>query len=588
MHKSVNKYSRKVKETYNQNISSKGLKIPAGVYRGIVVEHGDDRQMGRIKVNISQFYGSVATKEVNELESQEFLGAIWCRLVVPYGGTYSDEGSAQSYGFLGAPPAVGNEVLVAFSGDSDKGFILGVLPEEQRISTMAGPVARMAIDENGDRVFTQAYDTDRTRSTENDLPAMHGQAAALVKQGLAGDRLRGLNFSNPTRSGNTVNRVTAISTPEGHSIIMDDGDIEGNNFSLMRFRTAAGAQILMDDNNGFTYIISRDGKTWIEMNSNGDLDIFSEKSINMNTSGDFNVRAGGAINMESANGFNLRDVSPGGIKMFASVGTIDIKAATDLQLQAGGNGNLLVAGGWRETAARIDMNGPVAKSATEPSITKHPGNRTVTESVSRRVPEKEPWPGHLNVSNVSYGSVTGSEGVSLSFYEGAPSNPNAVENTGTLTEAANITDDAVLSGSGLVVWAPGVDRRVDQRLIDIVERIAKRFGKTLTITSGYRSPGHNASLRDASGRQLTAKNSQHMYHRAVDLSGNEFTNAERLRIIEIASSEGITGIGVYNDKHIHLDIRGGNPIGWGSGNTFSGIPDYAVSTIQKHISGGFA
>lgn len=588
MHKSVNKYSRKVKDTYNQNVSSKGLKIPAGVYRGTVVEHGDDRQMGRIKVNISQFYGSTATREVSDLESQEFLGAVWCRLVVPYGGTYSDEGSAQSYGFLGAPPAVGNEVLVAFSGDSDKGFILGVLPEEQRISTMAGPVARMAVDDDGKQVFTQAYDTDRTRRTENQLPSMHGQAGALVKQGLAGDRLRGLNFSDPKRSGNTVNRVTAISTPEGHAIIMDDGDIEGNNFSLMRFRTAGGAQILMDDGNGFTYIISRDGKTWIEMNANGDLDVFSEKSINMNTSGDFNVRAGGAINLESAGGFNIKDLSTAGIKMFASTGNIDIKTSLDIQIQAGGNGNLLVAGGWRETAARIDMNGPVAKSAVEPTIAKHPGNRTVLESVSKRVPEKEPWNGHLNVSNVSYSSVTGSEGVSLSFYDGAPSNPNAVENTGSLTEAVNITEDAQLSGSGLVVWAPGVDRRVDQRLIDIVERIAKRFGKTLTITSGYRSPGHNANIRDASGRQITAKNSQHMYHRAVDLSGNEFTNAERLRIIEIASSEGVTGIGVYNDKHIHLDIRDSKPIGWGSGNTLSGVPDYAVSTIQRHMQGGFA
>ena len=49
MSKSVNKFSRKVRDAYNQNVMNKGLKIPAGIYRGFVVEIGDSRNMGRIK-----------------------------------------------------------------------------------------------------------------------------------------------------------------------------------------------------------------------------------------------------------------------------------------------------------------------------------------------------------------------------------------------------------------------------------------------------------------------------------------------------------------------------------------------------------
>ena len=44
--RSSDTYSRKVREAYNQNTMSKGIKIPSGIYRGIVVNNQDPVKKG--------------------------------------------------------------------------------------------------------------------------------------------------------------------------------------------------------------------------------------------------------------------------------------------------------------------------------------------------------------------------------------------------------------------------------------------------------------------------------------------------------------------------------------------------------------
>ncbi len=571
---SSNRINRKVKDQYNQNVMNKGLRIPAGVYRGIVVDPSDPRGMGRVKVNIGKFYGGVAGDKP-EISPEEFLGAVWCRFMTPFGGTTRSTGTQRTYGMWGQPPDRDTEVLVAFSGDSDKGIILGILPDESRNGSMAGPQAGFSKTDG----FTTVQELDRTHNSENDKPEVHPQAENIKQQGLHKDRIRGLNFSNPRREYQS--RVFGMSTPQGHAVVMDDGNTEDQSFELIRIRTAKAGQILMDDTNGLIYIVSQSGKTWIEMNREGDLDVYSEKSINYSTEGNFNVQAGGEINMESKLGFNMKSLGTAGIKMHASTGTIDIKAHSNLQIETESNGNLRVAGNYRETATRIDMNGPPALAATTPTITQHTGNEEVTESISKRVPEAEPWSGHLDVQVVNQSSTAGvtDQGNSVSYYEGAPQNPTAGENIGAY-DLGNFSEAPEADPSGLLEWRNGVDRRVNPVLIEKVRNVARKFGKTLTVTSGYRSPAYNRRVGGA-------RKSQHMQANAVDISGANFSNEERLKLIALASAEGITGIGVYNDKSLHFDVRT-NPAGWGSGFTDANIPGYAKSTMDRHLAGGYA
>src|SRR6056300_1049808 len=113
---STNRFSKRVKEAYNQNAIAKGIKIPAGVYRGFVVENQDPRRMGRIKVNIARFYGLVDPEKVEQVDrDSEYIGAVWCRFMSPFGGTTPVSGGGQrSFGMTAPPADLDTEVLVAF------------------------------------------------------------------------------------------------------------------------------------------------------------------------------------------------------------------------------------------------------------------------------------------------------------------------------------------------------------------------------------------------------------------------------------------------------------------------------------------
>ena len=121
---------------------------------------------------------------------------------------------------------------------------------------------------------------------------------------------------------------------------------------------------------------------------------------------------------------------------------------------------------------------------------------------------------------------------------------------------------------------------MEPELIEIMRRVADRFGRRLTITSGYRDPGRNARAGGA-GR------SQHMLAKAVDVSGAGLSNADRIKLIEIASSEGIVGIGIYDDS-MHFDIRDSGRSGWGKDFSAGSVPEYAMAAMDRHKSTGTA
>lgn len=385
-----NKPSRRVRESYNNNIHSKGVAIPSGTYVGFVIATSDDNSMGRVKVNIPKFFGALAKSGTDD---DRYRAGIWCRVMSPYGGTQivDADNNVVSYGHWSQPPAVGTEVMVAFGGDSDKGVVIGVLLAEEKNSTIAGPIG--ADSDSGNFEPTIALPHSKESS---DKPKSHAQAESLKEQGLNKDALRGPSYSNPRRE--SPSNVFGQSTPSGHAFIMDDGKDDGSS-NLIRIRTAGGAQIIMDDENGFTYFINKSGSVWIEMSDKG-LDIYARDSLNMHTEGDFNLYAGSNINMEAKNDVFITANGSTGLKLNALAGELNFNCAKDYKLKADGNGNVLIAGGYRETAASIHMNGPGASPASPKAAGGLAGNTTVTSSVASRVPEHEPWKGHNSKKDV--------------------------------------------------------------------------------------------------------------------------------------------------------------------------------------------
>ena len=209
------------------------------------------------------------------------------------------------------------------------------------------------------------------------------------------------------------------------------------------------------------------------------------------------------------------------------------------------------------------------------------GNKSVAESIASRVPEREPWSGHLDVSKLDRGSREGAAlgSSSQSYYYGAPTNPAAGDSSGAY-ELGAFPQSEGSNASGLISWRSGVDRRVDPKLIAITERVAREFGRPLIISSGYRSPTHNSNVKGARG-------SMHMQGKAVDISSSGLNNDDRLRLIALASKHGAIGIGVYNGGSLHFDNRNSARAGWGSSFSYASVPGYAKSTIDKHMAGGY-
>lgn len=591
--RSNNAINRKVRNNYNPNSYEKGLKVPAGLYRGVVVNNQDPMGMGRIRVHVAALYGSVepGLNAGTNIDSQDtYLGAHWCRCLLPTtsGTTQLAGGGQAAFGMTGPRPHVDNEVLVAFSGDSTSGVVVGVFPDINRIgNTAAGP--RVGVSADGS-VSPAVTEVGRDATSIGSKPPEHPLADNLREQGLDKDRIRGVNRSSVGGgaaiggSGTTGgSSPLGITTPAGHHLVMEDGigDGETADGQGIRLRSAAGSQILMDDTNGLVYIVNRNGSSWIEMNRNGDIDIFCGNSLNIGTPGEINFTAGGNINMQAGRAINMQANGGNGVKIAAPAGSIDIFAQANMQLQADSNGNIKIGGNLRATAGRIDLNGPTANSATLPTVNELAGNTGISQSIASRVPEAEPWAGHLDVSNLGATSAEGGASVqeSTSYYYGAPTAPAAYDGQTSDFDIDQFTPVDLPAGS-LVQWAPGVDRNVDAKLINVVLEIAQRFGRPLTITSGYRSPARNQ-------RAGGARRSQHMLGKAVDISGSGLNNQDRLNLVGLASSLGIIGIGVYSGGSLHFDIRDGDRAGWGSDYTYNSVPSYAVEAINRHIAGKY-
>lgn len=79
--------------------------------------------------------------------------------------------------------------------------------------------------------------------------------------------------------------------------------------------------------------------------------------------------------------------------------------------------------------------------------------------------------------------------------------------------------------------------------------LERKLGRELAVTSGYRTPKHNASLKKRGLK--VASNSAHMDFKAIDIPVKN--SKERYEILASALEIGFNRIGVA-DRFIHLDI----------------------------------
>ncbi len=331
-----------------------------GPYIGTVKVTNDPLKMGRLGVNIpalsltnnpspgqiiwcqylSPFYGAKSIEAVSKEDP------------------FSYKTTQHSYGMWAVPPDVDTDVLVIFAKGEQKAstaFWMGCIQKplvnqqvpaygsasnteysgsdnrERQIGRNAGASGQTTYGTE----FLPAGEKNQRRYADGETlstldkwkyPVNDILADQLNAQGLVQDTVRGTTSSSARRE--SPSRVFGINTPgrirndsrelniglsnskvktdrnPGHSFVMDDGDLEGNN-QLTRLRTASGHQLLMHDTEGVVYLANGSGKAFMEMDKDGMISIYSDRGIAIRSEGDFNLHSDKNINFHAKEKINF-------------------------------------------------------------------------------------------------------------------------------------------------------------------------------------------------------------------------------------------------------------------------------------------
>jgi hypothetical protein len=426
-------------------LTRKKYKLPhSGPWLGVVTNYLDPTFMGGLEV-------SLVKSTMGELDLQN--ETLIVRQMTPFYGVtpISAEGTnsanfndvQKSYGMWFVPPDIGTTVMCIFiDGDPNAGYWIGCVPSTFQNHMVPGIAAskNVAITPEqerkyGTRNLPVAEFLKKGRDLSNPTPdkytkPIHPFADRLLAQGLLTDTIRGVTSSSARRE--VPSAVFGISTPGpldpngkkgyigyenvattpvsrlgGSTFVMDDGDKEGQN-ELVRIRTRTGHQILMHNSQDLIYIANSKGTAWIEMTSNGKLDIYAQDSISIHTESDFNFRADRDINLEAGRNINIRalqhmetkvaghyfltvdkeakivfsttkdetvgassllsvsenyDILVSGAAKITASSTMDLASGEDMRQSTNANFNVSAGGEYIETASAIHMNGPEAAQA---------------------------------------------------------------------------------------------------------------------------------------------------------------------------------------------------------------------------------
>jgi hypothetical protein len=242
-------------------------------------------------------------------------------------------------------------------------------------------------------------------------------------------RLGGSSFVMDDGDDKFLRKTTASEGPPSYAAVENgetEGDVKLLHNELIRLRTRTGHQILLHNTEDLIYIGNARGTAWVELSSDGKIDIFAADSISVHTKNDINFYADRDINIEAGRNFNVKvagemhtqvlgdqilivdsnqkihvkqqvdhtydteflhhvkgnvnvkfdsdylhkvgsnfDMNVSGSSKITSGGSMDINSGGSNNFTAGGSTNIRSGGQHIESASQIHMNGPSAATAAE-------------------------------------------------------------------------------------------------------------------------------------------------------------------------------------------------------------------------------
>ena len=392
---------------------------------GVVKNNIDPTRGGRIQVYIADFGApdpDDSTSWTTVAYMSPFFGATQGSGGSDTYGSFTQNPS--SYGMWFSPPDIGSTVVCIFvNGDMNYGYYIGGVPSPELLQMVPaiGSSENVTMNSGESNSYGGATKLPVTNlNTDNSSLAdgadfldaakpVHSYVASILsQQGLIRDPIRGPITSSalresPSRVGWGVstpgrpifkggftddnvataadksadNTLEIIARRGGHSIVMDDGDLIGND-RLVRIRTALGHQILMSDDGQTLFIIHSNGQSYIELGKEGTIDMFATNSVNIRTQGDLNLHADNNININATNDLNIsadnlninteNDFSfrAGANFKGYTLGTYTIKVDGAMSMGAGGSGSYASTGDMYINGSKVNLNS--GETSTTPEV----------------------------------------------------------------------------------------------------------------------------------------------------------------------------------------------------------------------------
>lgn len=335
--------------------SKSDFPLNLGIYKGLVRKIDTGIRNGRLYVYIPHFGGDDVDEEKNWTPvtyASPYSGFTPGPLNAGLNDYYNTQ---QSYGFYATPPDIGNIVLCCFpDGDRTEGYWFACINPNlsQFMVPSIGSVTVDQIDQasvpsdllpflKSDGKYPVGEFNNNIIPTGADWfktpkPLHIPQTVKLIQQGLDQDPARGAISSSSQRD--PISSVFGFSTPGrpipsqdpahkytkeqistgafdpaelqvttrigGHSLTMDDGDISNDN-NLVRLKTAAGHQIMMNDSEGFIYISNSTGNAWVELTKEGDVLIYGRRDLSIRTQGNLMMHSDRDISLNAERNLKL-------------------------------------------------------------------------------------------------------------------------------------------------------------------------------------------------------------------------------------------------------------------------------------------
>jgi len=318
-------------EIHRQKASSTSL---FALTRGIVVDTDDPQQKGRLRICCPRL-----GDDPKSLTTQDGYPIPWATYVSPFAGMSDDivrgpnsipsDGPVE-YG-LWAVPTVGAVAIVALidgyvgsrvwigceHGDklshtlphgryfrSEDGVTGPYTSTEQPINPLSESIKRAFGDQY--EYITRGADYTVSALPEGFMDRVISErvddkdAAIRLPNGTIIDYNQG--YGHPRRANNKKDSQTvSLTTPGFHSLSMDD---RAENCRI-RIRTTSGHQILLDDTNERILINTAGGKSFIEMDSNGNIDIHAERQLSFHSNKDMSFTTDGKMRFRSQKGMHF-------------------------------------------------------------------------------------------------------------------------------------------------------------------------------------------------------------------------------------------------------------------------------------------